>query len=170
MKRIFNFGKFPLVGKEPYTLKIGVGLKKEKGIPFYYEVDIQANTYNSKGMFASGGDIFEELVQYREWFNNPEKFDIIYDLYNRYTRYSRHAGTPEQERIIEKWLSQGNKYDRDKIYKMLKEKHKYKVNFTGWTLDGIYYENEPYYYGSEWIIHKLPYDVVKMVKKLVQED
>lgn len=171
MKRIFNFGKIPYRHEDkPYTVKIEVEMERECSIPFYFDINITGDIYDSEGNFCYGGGILDEINEYRNWLNDPEKFDFIYDLYKK---MYRHAGTPEQEKLIAEWIDAGNEYDDEKVYEMLMDKNMYIANFTGWTYEGCrgnYYENEPYRYGSSWVIHKLPQDVVKEVKKLLCED
>lgn len=59
-----------------------------------------------------------------------------------------------------------NRYDYNDACEMLKEKGLYEVNYTGATV-GRYYNNEPYRYGSGWVINEIPGNVLLRIEHII---
>lgn len=72
----------------------------------------------------------------------------------------------EQTKLVKEWLANvGNQYDYDAVCSMLKEHNMYEVNYTGFSTSKVY-NNEPYRYGSGWLVYELPSSVIAEVLDL----
>ena len=60
-------------------------------------------------------------------------------------------------------------YNYDKVCEHLKDLDLYAVYYTGHGWDKEY-NNEPYVYGTDWIIKPLPEEVIKRVRKIIKEN
>lgn len=95
-------------------------------------------------------------------------FDELYSLWLRYHLNDMHAGTPEQEAAIkEQEAKLGRCMDYDTACDYLKEIGLYEVTYTGRAI-GREYKNEPYRYGSAWLIQPLPTEVIRRVIEIVK--
>lgn len=186
MKKIFNLGKIRyssnqkrvnLVtiemelmqrgGEATFIVDRKTGEKTVTGkTPVYYELSICGHIWNARHTDAvCCGQCLDEIAQYRSQLNNPSLFDVLYNLWENYHLNGIHAGTPEQEKAVEEWEAAGNHYDYAAVCEMLKNRGIYTVNYTGLSV-GRRYENEPYTYGSGWIVQELPASVLETIQNL----
>lgn len=188
MKKTFNFGKIAYANpnRKANLVTVTVELRKRGGeptftynratgemvstgnhTPKYVELSICGDIWNARQTDClCGGQCLDTIAEYRDQLREPELFDTIYDFWKRYHLNSMHAGTPEQEAAIEIWKQQGNKYDYAAACDMLKELGLYEVNYTGLSV-GRRYDNEPYRYGSAWLVQELPGDVLIRVEHML---
>ena len=130
--------------------------------PEYVELAICGEVWNNlHTKIVSGGQNLDEMAKV---IDDP-KFQKIHEIWKKWHLNGTHAGTPEQEEVIEEWLKDGLKYDYDRVCELLKECGLYEVEYTGKTV-GRYYDHEPIKYGHAWIIKELPEDVIEFVKEV----
>lgn len=187
MKKTFTFGKIAyqnnrkenLVavvvelrnrgGEETFTLDRKTGKKTYTGekTPIYTELSIRGSIWNRLHTDClCGGQCLDTIAEYRDQLSEPELFDELYKLWKNYHLNDMHAGTPEQEQAIAEWEAEGNRYEYKAVCEMLKGKGLYEVNYTGLSI-GRRYDNEPYRYGSAWLVQPLPGDVLLRVEHLL---
>lgn len=134
-----------------------------KTTPIYNELSICGNIWNPRHTDVySGGQCLDTIAEY---INTP-LFNELYNYWKLYHLNGMHAGTPEQEKAIEEWEAQGNKYEYTAVCEYLKSINLYEVNYTGASV-GRYYNNEPYKYGYGWLIQELPADVLKRIIEII---
>ena len=136
--------------------------------PKYSELSICATVYNTKRTDCiMGGQCLESINrEFRSQLKDVALWDKIYSLWKNYHLNGMHAGTPEQEKAIEEWESEGHTFDYKSICEMLKEKGLYEVNYTGLST-GRVYDNEPYTYGHAWLVETLPPEVETEVLEML---
>lgn len=135
--------------------------------PEFLELAICGEIWNARHTnIVCAGQCLDAIAEYRQELSDPETFDVLYDLWKKYHLNGAHAGTPEQERAIEEWKRAGNRYDYDAVCEMLKACGLYEVNYTGLSV-GRRFNNEPYRYGTAWLVQELPSEVIQTVEKLV---
>lgn len=186
MKKTFTFGKIAynsnrrtnLVevemelrnrgGEDTFTIDRKTGKKTFTGkTPIYTELSICGSIWNCKHTdILCGGQCLDTIAEYRDQLTEPELFDELLQLWEKYHLNGMHAGTPEQEKAIEEWKAEGNRYDYNAVCEMLKKRGLYEVNYTGLSI-GRRYENEPYKYGHAWLVQSLPGDVLLRVDHLL---
>lgn len=184
MKKTFTFGKISYDNKRKENLvTVEVALRQRGGeetfiyengekkitgkTPVYIEFSACGYIWNRlKTDVRCGGQCLDTIAKYRNQLEDKETFDLIYFMWKKYHLNGMHAGTKEQEKVIEEWKAQGNKYDYIAICEMLKERRLYEVNFTGATI-GKYYHNEPYRYGCGWVIQEIPVDDLLKIEHLL---
>lgn len=187
MKKTFNFGKINYTnksrranlvevevelrrrgGETTFTIDRKTGEKTITGkTPEYVELSICGTIWNARHTdCVCAGQCLDEIAKYRRQLSDPELFDTIYNLWEKYHLNGMHAGTPEQERAIEEWKAEGNRYEYSAVCEMLKRRGLYEVNYTGLSI-GRRYNNEPYKYGHAWLIQELPGDVLLKVEHLL---
>lgn len=136
--------------------------------PRYLELSICATVWNqTKTQPFCCGQCLDRIAEYRTQLENPELFDTLFELWKKYHLNGLHAGTPEQEALVDEW-TKTHPYEYSAACKMLKEKGAYIVNYTGLS-HAKRYDNEPYEYGHGWLVRELPPEVVAQVKSLVYE-
>lgn len=186
MRKKFEFGKIALYGNRKINaVEVEIELKKcgseptfhivdgkkvytGNKTPEYYEFTAQGEVWNMPHTDVyCGGQCLDTIKKYRNQLKNKELFDVIYDLWENYHLNGMNAGTPIQEKAVDEWLAEGNKYDYTEVCKMLKKKNLYEVNFTGKTVGKIY-NNEPYRYGCGWVVNDLPADVIHKIEELLR--
>lgn len=187
MRSTFNFGKidFNGTGRKVNLVTVDVELRRCGGddtftvdrktgertivgkTPEYVELSICGDVWNNRRSdIECGGQCLDTIAEYRDQLTDVETFDMLYDLWKNYHLNGMHAGTPEQEQAIEAWKAEGNKYDYTAVCEMLKAKGLYEVNYTGLSV-GRRYDNEPYRYGTAWLVQELPGDVLLRVEHLI---
>ena len=115
-----------------------------------------------------GGQCLDSINEdFRDQLQNVELWDEIYNLWKMYHLNGMHAGTPEQEQIVEDWENLGHRYDYDEVCDLLKSMGMYEVNYTGIGVGRIF-NNEPYRYGTAWLVETLPMDVEQRVIELIR--
>lgn len=188
MKKRFDFGKvdYNCKGRKNHAVEVEVELRERGGeptfryvdgvkeytgetTPKYTEFSACAYVYNTKHTdIVMGGQCLDSINEdFRDQLQNVELWDEIYDLWKTYHLNGMHAGTPEQEALVEEWEAQGNRYDYTAVCEYLKSKGMYEVNHTGIGVGRIF-NNEPYRYGTAWLVETLPMDVEQRVIKLLR--
>lgn len=187
MKKTFSFGNISYTNKSRRVnlVEVDVELRRRGGkttfpidrktgektitgkTPEYVELSICGTVWNARHTdCVCCGQCLDEIAKYRRQLSDPELFDSIYDLWKKYHLNGMHAGTPEQEKAIEEWKAEGNRYEYTAVCEMLKRRGLYEVNYTGLSV-GRRYNNEPYKYGHAWLIQELPGDVLLKVEHLL---
>lgn len=97
-----------------------------------------------------------------------------HDLWSKYHLNNLHAGTPEQEKAIEEWKSQGNIYDYGKACDYLKSIGLYEVPASTIDKDAnpqfIDCEKETYKYGHGWLKERIPEEDVQRIECLIKNN
>ena len=176
MKKTLEFGKidYNKSGRRNCLVTVDVELRERGGektfaidpktkekiftgneTPKYCELSICGNIWNPrKTDIYCGGQCLDEIAKY---VKNP-LFKEIYTLWKNYHLNGMHAGTPEQEKVIDEWKAKGNKYEYNAVCEYLKSINLYEVKYSGLSV-GKRYNNELYKYGHGWIIQELPENV-----------
>lgn len=189
MRKRFDFGKvdYNCKGRKNHAVEVEMELRERGGeptfryvdgvkeytgetTPKYNELSICAYVYNTKHTdCVMGGQCLDDINrEFRDQLKNVELWDEIYKLWKEYHLNGTHAGTPEQEAAIKEWEEHGNRYDYTKACEYLKSIGKYEVNYTGIGVGRIF-NNEPYRYGTAWLVRILPEDVEQRVIELITE-
>lgn len=92
----------------------------------------------------------DEIAKYNE---NP-LFKEIHRLWKAYHLNDMHAGTEAQEKAIEKWKKQGNKYNYTEVCDYLKS-------------IGLYDDNG-YRYGTSWLYRPIPENDLNIIKAIIR--
>lgn len=181
-----NFGKLNLYGTgKRYPAEVTIELRERGGeetftvdakgnrtytgktTPTYTELSIRGKIWNSKCTdLIMCGQCLDDMNLY---LKGNAKFQKLYKWWKAYHLNGMHAGTPEQEAVIDEWKANGNTYDYDLACALLKEKGLYDVEFTGKTT-GRMYDHEPYKYGHGWVIEDIPEDVLTEIEKFIMEE
>lgn len=134
-----------------------------KKTPEYVELSICGEIWNhNKTDCYACGQCLDTIAKYVK----APLFKELHGYWKKYHLNGMNAGTPEQEKAVEEWKAAGNRYDYTAACEMLKEKGLYEVNFTGATT-GRYYKNEPYRYGSGWVVEEIPGDVLLRIEHII---
>lgn len=186
MEKIFAFGKIAFDGRakinpveveieiikkggeETFTVDRKTGKRTVVGkTPEYMEFTASGSIWNrSHTDIVCGGQCLDIIAEHRNEMTSPAVFDRIYTLWKKWHLNGAHAGTPEQESVVAEWKKAGNRYDFHTVCDMLKQRGLYEVAYTGPSV-GRYYNNEPYRYGSAWLIQELPPDVIEEINQLL---
>lgn len=135
--------------------------------PQYIELSICGEIWNRFHTdFLCGGQCLDTIAEYREQLDDVDTFDVLHSLWKEWHLNGMNAGTPEQEAAIKEWEADGSTYDYNAVCDMLKEKGLYEVNFTGISV-GRRYNNEPYKYGTGWIVREIPGNVLIQIEHLL---
>ena len=171
--KTFNFGKIDYHENNRKTcaveVEVTLSLRECNNTSHnYYEFTASANVWNNIHTdIYIGGQCLDTINRYyRNQLCDIPLWDEIYNLWESYHLNDMHAGTPEQEKAIEEWKSQGNSYDYKEVCEYLKSIDLYEVKFTGWS-SSHHYENELYKYGHAWLIQELPDEVVERIQTLL---
>ena len=155
MKKTFDFGKIDFYGRGRKTNLVTVTVElrdTDKGAQLSVCGDIWNNL---KTDIVCGGQCLDEIKQY---IKSP-LFLEIYNFWKLYHLNGMHAGTKEQEKAIEEWKSNGNKYDYMAVCEYLKSIDLYEVENSG----------QPYIYGHGWLFEEIPESDLQRIKELIQE-
>lgn len=187
MQKTFNFGKIAYekperrlnavtveaelrrCGGEPtFIIDRGTGKQIPVGTtPKYIELSICGEIWDRHHTdFLCGGQCLDEIAKYHEQLDDVDTFDMLYSLWKEWHLNGLHAGTSEQEAAVREWEADGNTYDYNAVCDMLKEKGLYEVNYTGISV-GKRYDNEPYRYGSAWLVREIPGNVLIQIEHLL---
>lgn len=132
----------------------------------YLEFTASGNVWNRLHTdIVMGGQCLDDMAEY---IHEPI-FNEIREIWEKWHLNGYTAGTPEQMEAIRIWEEQGNKYDYNKVCEMLQDLDLYAVYFTGHGHEKDY-NNEPYIYGTDWIVRDLPEDVIKRVTEIIEEN
>ena len=118
------------------------------------------------------GQCFDDLLIDFPELKQNEVFMEVYDLWKNYHLNNMHAGTPEQEKAIEEWEAQGNKYDYKKICEYLKSINLYEVPVSTIDLKANpkYADNKEgtYKYGHGWLKEIIPDKDIARIESLIR--
>lgn len=172
MRKTFYFGKIRanFAGRKENLVTVTVELRKCGGekTPEYMEFSAHANVWNRiRSDILYGGQCLDFINEHRDELNDPETWDKIYRLWEKYHLNGMHAGTPEQEKAVNEWLSMGNEYDYTAACEMLKNRGLYDMPFYGITI-GKRYNGELYKYGHGWVVNEIPADDLKNIENLLK--
>lgn len=135
-----------------------------KTTPKYIELSICGNIWNTMHTdVVCAGQCLDTMYKF---LHNDPTFKKIYKWWKKYHLNGMHAGTIEQEKVIDEWKKQGNKYDYTAVCDVLKQYNMYEVLYTGKSV-GKYYDNELYRYGSAWLIQDIPGDDLQEIKNFI---
>lgn len=152
MNRTISFGKIDWYGHGRRNCRVEVKLRLEdtdQGAVFA----AGANVWNPRGTgIVCGGQCLEELVP----FIPDPAFQEIVRLWRRYHRNDMHAGTPEQEAEVKRWLD-GRRYDYPAVREHLRE--------VG--LLTVEHEGKPYTYGTGWLFEPIPTDDLARIRAII---
>lgn len=114
------------------------------------------------------------LDEVRPFLKNNDDFNLIYDLWKEWHLNSLHAGTPEQERIIDLLIGTDAmpEYDYRKAKSFLKALGIETMHYTGFSSgneDDIYMDHALYSYGYSWLYRDIPVSVINAVYELTQK-
>ena len=183
MTKTFSFGKIDYYGKgrRINTVTVTISLTHHGGefidkngrtgkTPEYEEFTASGDIYNACGTnIVSCGQCLETIAEY---IDDPVFMQIL-NLWRKYHLNGMHAGTPEQEAFVERYLADMKKadpnyrYDYTEVKEALKAANLLTVEYTGKTTDRMY-DHEPYTYGHGWVVNDLPESVLEEIKSLLQ--
>lgn len=183
MKKTFNFGRINYTGTgKRYPVTVDVELRNRGGEEIFRidpktreriytgETAPEYVEFSAMGMIGArcGGQCLDEINKHRRDMKPSDRavWDEIYKFWKLYHLNGMHAGTPEQEAAIEKWEADGNRYEYNAVCEYLKAAGLYEVNYTGLSI-GRRLENEPYRYGSRWLIQEIPGDDLLRIEHLL---
>ena len=172
MKKTFTFGKIRanFAGRKENLVTVIVELRKCGGekTPEYTVFSTFASIWNrTRTRVLCGGQCLDFINEHRDELSDSETWDTIYRLWEKYHLNGMHAGTPEQEKAVNEWLSLGHKYDYTAACDMLKDCGLYEIPFYGITI-GKRYNGEMYKYGHGWVVHEIPADDLKKIEELLK--
>lgn len=161
MKKEISFGKIAYTSKAKRNLvELEIDLKmkdglinyetmqKESGYIFTASGCVWNSSHTDHEMGGQCIDTLAELVQ------NP-LLQEIQTIWRKYHLNDLKAGTKLQEEAIEKWESEGNKYDYTKAKDYL-------------TSIGLNPHNG-YEYGSAWLYMPIPEMVIQRIKEIIEQ-
>lgn len=155
MNRTISFGKIDWYGHGRRNCRVEVKLRLEdtdQGAVFA----AGANVWNPRGTgIVCGGQCLEKLVP----FIPDPAFQEIVRLWRRYHLNDMHAGTPEQEAEVKRWLD-GRRYDYPAAHEHLREVGLLTVEHNG----------KPYTYGTGWLYEPIPADDLAEIRYIIDPD
>ena len=185
MTKTFNFGKIDYYGKgrKINAVTVTVSLAHRGGAfiydkdgkitgktPEYEEFTASGDIYNACGTdVVCAGQCLETIAEY---IDDPVFMQIL-NLWRKYHLNGMHAGTPEQEAFVERYLADmkaadpNHRYDYTEVKEALKAANLLTVEYTG-KATGRMYDHEPYTYGHGWVVNDLPEPILKEIKSLLQ--
>lgn len=153
MNRTISFGKIDWYGHGRRNCRAEVVLRLEdtgQGAVFA----AGAKVWNSRGTdIVRGGQCLDELLPL---IPDPAFQEIVH-LWRRYHRNDMHAGTPEQEAEVKRWLD-GRPYDYTAAREHLRQA----------GLLTVEHEGEPYTYGTGWIFEPIPADDLARIRDIIE--
>lgn len=168
MKTRISFGKIAYTNPNRKANEVTVDIElrdctTKAGYP-YKELAISGDIWNTRHTdCVCGGQCLDTIAEYVD----IPLFKEIHDLWNKHHLNDMHAGTPQQTAAVYEWLTKGNSYDYVKIKEYLKSIELDTMNYTGHGLAKDY-DNEPYTYGTDWLICELPETVIKRVTEIIE--
>ena len=169
MRKEISLGKidFNGCGRKINLVTVDIELRSETtsyGVP-YKEFSVCADVWNSKKTdILCGGQCLDDIKPYMAGTKYETLFLEIYDLWKKYHLNGFRAGTPNQQKACKEWF-ESNPYDWNKLCNMLKSKGIYEDTFTGYG-HAKQYNNEPYRYGSDWVVEFIPEDDLAFINML----
>ena len=118
------------------------------------------------------GQCFDDLLIGFPELNQNEVFMEVYDLWKNYHLNNMHAGTPEQEKAIASWETQGHKYDYKEVCDYLKSINLYEVPVSTIDLEAnpkyVDSKNKTYKYGHDWLKETIPERDIARIECLIR--
>lgn len=183
MEKTFYFGKIDYMdrGRKDCAVDVTICLEEKGGEKVFDEDGNFTGNYCNKYVeFTASGSIWnhlhsniysagQNLDEIAKYIKTP-LFQKIYTFWKKYHLNGAHAGTPEQEKAIEKWKSEGNKYHYRKVCDMLKKYGLYEVPLTCDLIGTRKADGKSYKYGNGWVIYKIPENDLKEIMALFAEE
>ena len=153
--RTFDFGK------------IAYGRSSRKVYPV--EVEVELRMLDNKVVFTASGVIYNSrktdcycagqcLDEIADYVHNP-KFRTIYKLWKKYHLNDMHAGTPEQEQLVDDYFKAEHKaYDYSEAKKVLEDNNMLTVKLPDGT---------DYTYGRGWLYEPIPEEDLQTIVDLL---
>lgn len=104
----------------------------------------------SGSMKGCSGQCLDTIAKY----NTTPLFKTLYRLWNQYHLNDLHAGTEAQEKALEQWKKEGNKYEYGKACEYLKSIE--------------LYEDNGYKYGTGWLYMPIPEEDLQLIKSIIK--
>lgn len=153
MKRTISFGKIDWYGHGRRNCRVEAVLRLEdtdQGAVF----TAGAKVWNPRGTaIVCCGQCLDKLLPY---IPDPA-FHSLVDLWRRYHLNNLHAGTPEQEAEVKRWLG-ARRYDYPAACEHLREVGLLTVEHNG----------KPYTYGTGWLFEPIPADDLARIRDIIE--
>lgn len=153
MKRTISFGKIDWYGHGRRDCRAEVELRLEdtdQGAVFA----ASANVWNPQGTdIVCGGQCLDELLPH---IPDPA-FHSLVGMWRSYHLNDMHAGTPEQEAEVKRWLD-GRRYDYPAAREHLREVGLLTVEHNG----------KPYTYGTGWLFEPIPANDLAWLRAVIE--
>jgi len=155
VSREFDFGKIAYSSStrkiNPVEVKIGLYTHDNKVV-----FTASGTIYNSrKTDVYEAGQCLDTIVKY---IHSP-KFRTIYKLWKKYHLNDMHAGTPEQEQLLEDYFKAEHKeYDYDEAKKVLEDNNMLTVKLA---------DGSDYTYGCGWLYEPIPEEDLQTIVDLL---
>ena len=182
-KRTLNFGKIAYVnpnrkdnpvevtielrqrgGDDIFTIENGDRVYTGEKTPVYSELSICGDVWNRLHTdIYCGGQCLDTIAEYVK----TPLFKEVYKLWKKYHLNGMHAGTPEQEKLLDGFKAKGWRYDYSEACALLKDAGLYEVPFYGLTV-GKKWNGELYTYGHGWIVQELPKEIENRVREIIE--
>jgi hypothetical protein len=157
-----NLGKIDYNGKgrKANAVDIEINVKEKQGAKDWetlkevdgLELSMMGTIWNTRHSDSiSGGQNLDELKKYYRGDKDVQK---VVSIWEKYHLNDMKAGTKAQTEAIEKWKSQGNRYDYNSAVEHLKE-------------IGLYDDNG-YKYGHGWLYQPIPKSVIFELKEAIE--
>lgn len=162
MKTIIEFGKiaYSNANRKSNLLTIEIELKLVQNnnklnylnlepIKEYYQLSISGNIWNAnKTDIICGGQCLDEMKIH---LKDNKLFNELFELWTNYHLNDLQAGTFEQTEYLKQYYI-GTSYNEKTT-----------------ILDAMGL-NEPYKYGSSWLVEEIPLNVVDKIKEIIQSN
>lgn len=145
MNRTISFGEIDWYGHGQRDCSVEVKLRLE-------DTD-QGAVFSACTGIVCGGQCFEGLIS----FISDPAFQEIVHLWRRYHLNDMHAGTPEQEAEVKRWLG-ARPYDYPAAREHLRE--------VG--LLTVEHEGKPYTYGTGWLFEPIPATDLARIRDIIE--
>lgn len=161
MKRTFKFKATNFNDsydeQRKYDIDVDIELKEtKKGKEF----SASAGVWNKRHSdYLTCGQCFDSILDMFPTLKKNKLFMEIYELWSKHHLNGMHAGTIEQEKIIEEL----DKYDYKDAIELLTKYNKLVVPHPTKP-------NTNYRYGTEWLFHKIPDTDLDRIKELFEYD
>lgn len=145
MNRNISFGKIDWYGHGRHDCRVEVELRLE-------DTD-QGAVFAACAGIVCGGQCFDELLPL---IPDPT-FHALVDMWRRYHLNDMHAGTPEQEAEVKRWLG-ARPYDYTAVREHLREVGLLTVEHNG----------KPYTYGTGWLFEPIPANDLAWIRSVIE--
>ena len=153
MKRRIEFGKIKLDGYKKKCNEVTVDLELREH-DWGKEFTCCGYIWNGRRTDCIyGGQCLDTIAKY---INTP-LFNEIHRLWKKYHLNGMNAGTEEQEKAVDEYLANGNRYDYYDVCKYLKSIDLYEVDYNG----------KPYKYGTSWLHREIPENDLKIIESIM---